>query len=346
MQYTKKSISRKIIHTQPILLPERLRQLPRIDLANVPTPLEEAVRFSGSLNGPSIFIKRDDQTGLATGGNKTRKLEFLMADALEKEADCIVTAGAPQSNHCRQTAAAAAHCDLGCHLIIGGNPPPVPEGNYFLDQLLGAQFYWTTRSLRNKKMEEVLASLKAEGRKPYLIPIGGSNPLGTMGYVVAMFEIVEQIKLANLRIDHLVFATSSGATQAGLILGAYLSGFKGKLTGISIDQEPDEKADYKYKAFVLNILNSAAQILDVTHQFELQDIVINYDYLGKGYGVVGDLERDAVRLLARTEGVLVGPVYSGRALGGLIDLIKRESFKKSENVLFYTPATTLCYMLM
>ncbi len=329
-----KNISQNISLAQKPSSPESLKKLARINLASLPTPLQEAVRFSTALNGPNIFIKRDDQTGLAGGGNKTRKLEFLIADALEQKADCIVTAGAPQSNHCRQTAAASARCGLECHLVIGGNPPSVTQGNYFLDQLLGAKFYWTTRQLRNKKMEEVVSALKAEGRCPYLIPIGGSNALGAMGYVAAMFEIIEQTKFANLNIDHLVFATSTGATQAGLILGAYLSKFRGTLTGISIDQVPDEKSDYKYKAYLLDVLNSATQMLGVTHTFQPGDIGINYDYLGKGYGVVGELEREAIRLLARSEGILVGPVYTGRALGGLIDLVRNGLFAKNENILF------------
>jgi len=329
-----KNISKRLSAPQTSFLPKSLRRLARIDLANLPTPLEEAVRFSKAINGPNIFVKRDDLTGLASGGNKTRKLEFLIADALEQNADCIVTAGAPQSNHCRQTAAAAAHCGLECHLVIGGEPPSVPEGNYFLDQLLGAHFYWTTRSLRNKKMEEVVSALRSEGKRPYLIPIGGSNALGVMGYVAAMFEIVEQMQAASIQIDHIVFATSSGGTQAGLILGAHLSGYKGKLIGISIDQEPDEKSDYKFKTSLLENLNLAAKMLDVSREFKLEDIVIDYNYLGGGYGVVGDLERNAIRLLAKTEGILIGPVYTGRVLGALIDLVNKGSFKKSENVLF------------
>lgn len=319
---------------QVTCLPDSIRNLDRVKLAQLPTPLQECRRFSQALGGPAIFIKRDDLTGLAGGGNKTRKLEFLVGQALAQKADCIVTAGAIQSNHCRQTAAAAAQCGVESHLVLNGSPDSATEGNYFLDQLLGAKFYYTARSSRDKKMQEVADALRKAGKTPYVIPVGGSNSIGAIGYVAAMFEITAQLSALNLPIDHIVFATSSGGTQAGLLLGAYLTGFKGKITGISIDQEPDEQCEYKYKAFVLDIANSAALMLGLDYKFDLKDIVINYDYLGQGYGVVGELERGSVLLLARTEGILVGPVYTGRALGGLIDLIRNGSITKEQNVLF------------
>lgn len=266
-------------------LPKSLAELPRINLALLPTPLHELKGLSKALNGPRIFIKRDDLTGLAGGGNKTRKLEYLIGDALRKEADCLITAGAIQSNHCCQTAAVAARSGLDCHLVIGANPPAVAQGNYFLDQLFGAQIYWTERALRNQKMEEVAESLKAQGKKPYIIPIGGSNAIGAMGYVAAVFEMVEQFKVVDLRIDHIIFATSPGGTQAGLLLGAYLTGFSGKITGISIDGKPSDEAH------ILEVASQAANLLGVNHAFKAGDLNINYDYLGDGYGVVGDLEK-------------------------------------------------------
>jgi D-cysteine desulfhydrase len=326
----------KIAKKEPIVsqLPETMHKLARVCLANLPTPLQEARRFSEALGGPNIFIKRDDLTGLAGGGNKTRKLEFLIGEAIAQKADCIVTGGAIQSNHCRQTAAAAAHFGLDCHLVLNGSPDSATEGNYFFDHLLGAKFYYTTRPGRDEKINEVAESLKVAGKSPYVIPIGGSNAIGAMGYVSAMFELKEQLAAMNQSIDHIVFATSSGGTQAGLVLGAYLTGFEGKITGISIDQDPDESCDYKYKAFVLDIANSTARKLNVDHIFTLEDIAINYDYLGQGYGVVGELEKESVPKLARTEGILVGPVYTGRALGGLIDLVNKGTIRKGENVLF------------
>lgn len=321
--------------TKTTPVPNILGHLPRIDLVNRPTQLQQAKRFSAALGGPAVFIKRDDQTGLATGGNKTRKLEFLIARALSEGADCVVTAGAVQSNHCRQTAAAAAMHGLECHLVFGATPPQTSAGNYFLDQLFGAHFYWTEKHLRPAKMEEVKTSLITKGKKPYLIPVGGSNAIGAMGYVLAMFELTEQLATTGTAINHIVFASSSGGTQAGLILGAQLTNFRGQIRGISIDHMPDERSEFRYRAFVLSILQEAADLLKVGHKFSIDDVHINYDYLGDGYGVVGNLEREAIRTLASTEGILVGPVYTGRALGGSIDMVRNGKIKSNENILFW-----------
>jgi L-cysteate sulfo-lyase len=311
-----------------------LERFPRVDLAILPTPIQELGRFAKLLGGPRIFVKRDDLTGLAGGGNKTRKLEFLLGDALSKGADCVITAGAIQSNHCRQTAAAAAKFGLPCHLVLGAVPPSVPRGNLFLDHLLGATLHWTEKHLRNEKMASLAETLKAGGKSPYVIPVGGSNHIGALGYVRAMFEINEQLHADNLRIDHIIFATSSGGTQSGLALGAKLSGFGGVITGISIDQVPDGDSDFKFRSFVLDIATTLAQVLDRPGIVNVDDIVIDYGYLGDGYGVIGDLEREAIKMLATTEGLLVGPVYTGRALGALIDYVRKARIAKHENVLF------------
>jgi len=311
-----------------------LERFPRVDLASVPTPMQELTRFSKLLGGPRIFVKREDLTGLAGGGNKTRKLEFLLGDALAKGADCLITAGGIQSNHCRQTAAAATKFGLQCHLVLGAVPPAIPSGNLFLDYLLGAEVHWTEKHLRNDKMASLAESLRAQGKSPYVIPIGGSNYIGALGYVKAMFEIQEQLDNVNLHIDHMIFATSSGGTQSGLALGAKLCRFKGKITGISIDQVPDEESDFHYRKFVLDILSDLAKALNVEEACKTDEITIDYDYLGDGYGVVGDLERDAIKALATSEGLLVGPVYTGRALGALIDYVKKGRISKNENVLF------------
>ena len=312
-----------------------LSQFPRVELAISPTPIQELKRFSAALGGPRIFIKRDDQTGLAGGGNKTRKLEYLIGDALHNGADCVITAGAVQSNHCRQTAAAAAKFGMECHLVFGTSTvPPAPEGNYFIDHLLGAKFHFTEKNLRNQKMEAVADDLRSEGKSPYVIPVGGSNHIGALGYVRAMFEIVEQLETLQLKVNHIFFATSSGGTQAGLVLGAKLSEFQGHVSGVSVDQAPDENSEFKYKAFVLDIVRSAEQALGLANETRMSDLSIDYDYLGEGYGVVGDSEREAIRLLARTEGILVGPVYTGRALGALIDYVRKGKIAPNETVLF------------
>jgi D-cysteine desulfhydrase len=302
--------------------------------ATLPTPLDELPNLSSKLGGPRIVVKRDDLTGLATGGNKTRKLEFLMADALKQQADVVITAGGPQSNHCRQTAAAAAIAGFECHLVLGGQPQP-PLGNLLLDQLLGANIHWTPRSNRNTRMAELARQLESEGRRPYVIPVGGSNAIGALGYVAAMFELVDQLAKQNRAVDHVTFATSSGGTQAGLVLGARLAGFTGRLTAISIDQTPDDQSDEKFLAEVCRTANSAAVLLGSDVRLTVEDFHTNYDYLGAGYGVVGDFERNAIRTLAQTEGLLVGPVYTGRAAGAMIDLIERGAFGANETVLFW-----------
>jgi L-cysteate sulfo-lyase len=309
-------------------------QLPRVELAVLPTPLQDLARLSEALKGPRIFVKRDDLTGLGGGGNKLRKLEYLVADAISNGADCLITAGAMQSNHCRQTAAAAAKCVLDCHLVLSGEPPKKPTGNFYFDQLLGAKLHFTERHLRNEKMESVAKDLREHGRSPYVIPIGGSNAIGAMGYVRAMIELDKQLKTEGIVADRIIFGTSSGGTQAGLVLGAKLRGFTGAITGISIDHGPDDTDDSKFKATIYDIIKEGAQKLGVPELVNINDISINYDYLGKGYGVVGELEREAIKLMAANEGLLVGPVYTGRALGALIDLIRRQEIGKNETVLF------------
>lgn len=211
----------------------------RVSIAHLPTPIEPLERLSKHLGGPEILIKRDDLTGLATGGNKTRKLEFLVAEALAQECDHLITTGAPQSNHCRQTAAAAARLGLGCALILRGEAPSQVNGNLLLDKLLGAHIYWTGDRDAGELIQEVSSELQSVGRKPYIIPLGGSNVVGATAYILAMQELVTQLKEENLNVDFIVFASSSGGTQAGLVLGAQLYGFQGQIFGISVDHPAD-----------------------------------------------------------------------------------------------------------
>lgn len=310
-----------------------LESIPRCHLAQLPTPVHELKRLTRELGGPKLLVKRDDQTGVALGGNKARKLEYLIADALEKGADTVITAGAPQSNHCRQTAAAAAQVGIRCELVLGGRRPDLPDGNVLLDILCGARLHWTTRENRNQKMEEVAEELQNLGRNPYIIPVGGSNGLGAIGYVQAVFELNDQLSRIGGKVDYVVFATSSGGTQAGLELGARLSKFEGKILGISIDQEPSPESGYQTE--LACIANEAAKILAAPCEMTKDNFIVNYDYLGKGYGVVGALERDAIRLAATTEGLMLDPVYSGRAFGGLVDLIGKGFFSPQDTVLFW-----------
>jgi len=313
---------------------QRLDELPRLRLAKLPTPLDDMPNLSRALGGPRLMVKRDDLTGLATGGNKARKLEFLIADALAQGADCVITAGGPQSNHCRQTAAAASIAGLQCHVVLGGQPQP-PLGNLLLDYLLGATIHWTPPANRNARMRSLAAELEGQGRQPYVIPVGGSNAIGALGYVAAMFELAGQLKEQGRAVDHVFFATSSGGTQAGIVLGAKLAGFTGRMTAVSIDQLPDEQSDEKFLAEVCRVANLAAVLLETEIRVSIADFNTNYDYLGGGYGVVGDLEREAIRLLAHNEGLLVGPDYTARAAGAMIDLIRHGQFTADQTLLFW-----------
>ncbi len=310
-----------------------IESLPRFSLTQLPTPLEKLERLSRELGGPELFIKRDDLTGLALGGNKTRKLEFLVGQALAQGADTVVTLGAAQSNHCRQTAAAAAKAGLKCILILNGRKPDVPNGNLLLNELFGATEHWIERTQRAVKIKSLDEELRAAGHKPYLVPVGGSNGVGAVGYVVAMLELMEQLRATGQRVDHLVFGSSSGGTQAGMTLGARLGGFVGRVTGLSIDKNDPEH--FEYETEVAQIANECAQYIGADVRLTKDDIEVVYGYKGEGYGVVGDLEREAIRLMARTEGIVLDPVYAGRAFGALVDLIRRDRFKRDETVLFW-----------
>lgn len=310
-----------------------IETLPRIALAQLPTPVEKLERLSRELDGPSLLIKRDDQTGLALGGNKTRKLEFLVGDALAKGCDTLVTVGAAQSNHCRQTAAAAAKAGLRCELILNGKRPETPNGNLLLNELFGATEHWIERSQRAEKLRALSVELAAKGRKPYAITVGGSNGVGATGYVVAMIELMEQLRSSGQRVDHILFGTSSGGTQAGIELGARITSYAGKLHGLSIDKNDPEHLEYETE--VAQIANDCANYIGSDVRLTKEDIRVVYGYRGEGYGVVGDLERSGIRLMARAEGIVLDPVYAGRAFGALVDLIRQGAFRKDESVLFW-----------
>lgn len=309
------------------------KELPKKELGFFPTPLVELYRLSEALGGPRILMKRDDQTGLALGGNKTRKLEFLVGEAVEQGCDTLITGGAAQSNHCRQTAAAAAASGLPCHLVLGGRPPEIVDGNLLLDYLLGANIHWSGEFRKGETIPEVAEQLKQEGFKPYVIPYGGSNATGAAAFVYAVAELQAQLNKISIEVSHVLFASSSGGTQAGLVLGACVFNQAFQLIGIGIDK--GETGEDSLETQVVNIANSTAKRLKVDTQFSLEDITVRNDYIGKGYGIVGELERQAIRLTAETEGILLDPVYTGRAMGGLIDMIKRREISKNDTVLFW-----------
>lgn len=296
--------------------------LPRHRLAFLPTPLHPLSRLNAWLAGQGIdaeiWIKRDDQTGLALGGNKTRKLEYLAGDALARGCDTLITTGAAQSNHCRQTAAAAALAGLDCHLVLSGEPQVAPNGNLLLDHLLGARLHWSTREGRIALLREIEAELTAAGRRPYFVTYGGSDPVGATGYASALEELLAQVGEHTLDFDAIVFASSSGGTQAGLAAGAHALGWNIPILGISIDEPGD-----RLRSSVASLATQTAGHIGHPHQFAPSEILVDDGYLSGGYGVVGDLERDAIDLMARTEGILLDPVYTGRAFGGLLDILRR-----------------------
>ena len=300
--------------------------VPRLRFAHLPTPVETLPRLSEALGGPRLLIKRDDQTGLAFGGNKTRKLEFLVAEAREQGAKMLISGGAIQSNHCRQTAAAAARFGFKCILVLSGTEAQHASGNLLLDKLFGAEIvYVADRKDRDSILQETFDRATKEGKKPYLVPYGGSNATGALGYAFAMKELIDQ----NVSVDWIVFASSSGGTQAGLLTGQRIFRFNGKIVGISVDESEEW-----LKNEVTKLASATSEKAGERIEFTPSDVLVNADYCNPGYGVVTQREREAIRLFAQHEGLLLDPVYTGRAAAGMIDLIRKGFFKNNETVLF------------
>ena len=298
----------------------------RLNFAHLPTPIEALPRLSDALGGPRLLIKRDDLTGLAFGGNKTRKLEFLLAEAREQDARTLISGGALQSNHCRQTAAAAARFGFKCILVLTGEQPKRPSANRLLDELFGAEIvHVAERKDRDEILQETFDRAAKQGMKPYLVPYGGSNATGALGYAFAVKELVEQ----NLHADWIVFATSSGGTHAGLLLGQRVFGYKGKLLGISVDESEEW-----LKQQVSELASLTSEKLGKRIEVTPDEVLANANYCSAGYGVLTEQEREAIRLFATCEGLLLDPVYTGRAAAGMIDLIRKGFFKNDETVLF------------
>jgi len=308
-------------------------KIPKRKLGFFPTPLIELENLSKKLNGPKILMKRDDLTGLAFGGNKTRKLEYLIGDAIQKGCETLITGGALQSNHCRQTAAAAAASGLSCHLALGGEPPQNYSGNILIDKLLGANIHWTGEFRKGEKIPEIAEQLLNTGKKPYVIPYGGSNEIGAVGFIEAMNELKLQLDSINRSIDAIVFASSSGGTHTGILLGSKIFNLNAKIYGIKIDKAEYENLDYEL--FLSILIERTKKHFEIKCEITKKDIFLDENYLGSGYGVLGELERRAIKLSAETEGILVDPVYTGRAFGAMIDLIEKKYFSKNETILFW-----------
>jgi D-cysteine desulfhydrase family pyridoxal phosphate-dependent enzyme len=303
-----------------------MMKISRLNFAHLPTPIETLPRLSDALSGPRLLIKRDDQTGLAFGGNKTRKLEFLVAEARDQGAQTLISGGALQSNHCRQTAASAARFGFKCILALTGERPKQPSANLLLDELFGAEIiHVADREDRDRILQETFNQAAEKGMRPYLVPYGGSSPTGALGYAFAMKELMEQ----DLQADWIVFATSSGGTHAGLLLGQRVFGYKGKVLGISVDE-----SENWLKEHVSDLASLTSEKLGERIEFTPGEVLADASHCSAGYGVLTEPEREAIRLFATCEGLLLDPVYTGRAAAGMIDLTRKGFFKKDETVLF------------
>ncbi|MDE0943200.1 MAG: D-cysteine desulfhydrase, partial [Alphaproteobacteria bacterium] len=308
---------------------------PRVSLGHLPTPLEYLPRLSAHLGGPRILVKRDDCTGLALGGNKTRKLEFLMAEAQAQGADTVLTTGGVQSNHVRQTAAACARMGLSCHLVLAravpwDDPAYETSGNVQLDHLLGAQVHLLPHGTdRDGALARMARTMQKNGKVPYVIPSGGSNATGALGYVACAEELEAQAKADGEHIDYLIHATGSGGTQAGLIAGFQTIASQIQVLGIDITAHPADLAG-KVSAIAKDTLKQLGN--DVTLSDDAQHIIEGY--AGSAYGMPTEEMRAAVRLAARLEGLILDPVYSGKAMAGLIDLVAQGRFRDDQTIAF------------
>lgn len=313
----------------------QLARFARRRYAHGPTPLERLDRLTDHLGGPAVYMKRDDLQGIAAGGNKLRKLEFLVADALQRGADTLITGGAVQSNHCRLTLAAANREGLRCRLVLQERIPRSYRreagGNNLLYHLLGAE---AIRVIGpdddiDVAMQEVAESLEGEGRRGYVMPVGGSTPLGALGYVACAQEINAQGAERGVAWDHVVCASGSAGTQAGLVAGMVLAGSDAAVTGICVSRGRDLQ-----EPRVLALAQGAAELLGMTRAIPADAVRALDAYVGPGYSLPTEEMREAVHLLASLEGVLLDPVYTGKAMAGLIDQIRRGEFRRGENVLF------------
>ena len=312
-----------------------LAEFPRIRLAHLPTPLEPLPRLSEALGGPSIWVKRDDCTGLGGGGNKTRKLEFLMASARQQGADTVITPGAVQSNHARQTAAAAARLGMDCHLLLEDIAADADRdyrgsGNILLDRIFDAHVHHVPSNTDLDLAAESLAhELRETGRVPYFIPTGGSSPLGSLGYVDCALELMGQAKQRQLSIDHLILAAGSAGTQAGLLAGLHLEESKISVLGVCVSRSAEEQ-----ERKVGMLCDQILALLKCKRALPPEAVRANGDYVGQGYGLATRGMIEAVALAARSEGLLLDPVYTGKAMAGLVDLVHEGKFNDDENVVF------------
>lgn len=307
---------------------ETLAARPTVTLAPAPTPVEDMPRLAAALGfGGRLLVKRDDAIGFAFGGNKVRKLRYVAAEALTQQADAFVTAGGVQSNHARVTAAVAAKLGLRCVLVANGEPPPKATANALLDRLLGAEVrYVPAREARDAAMAQAADDLRRAGHRPYVIPIGASTPLGALGYVDAVREMLEQIDPP----DVIVHSTSSGGTQAGLVAGCALAGIATRVIGISADE-----SSAALERQIRDILAGLGTLLAVDRNLASEPVHVDDRFVGDGYGIPTPESREAIELAARTEAIFLDPTYTAKAMAGLAALVKAGEFASNHTVLFW-----------
>ncbi len=319
-----------------------LDNLPRVRLATLPTPLEEARRLRDALGGPTrcprILLKRDDLTGLAGGGNKARKLEFLVADALKSGATVLVTTGGTQSNHARMTAAAACRVGLATSLILTtSDPHPEVQGNLLLDYVFGAEVHFVAAGDpalavgpgEAEKVAEVVADLVARGERPYVIPLGGSSPVGALGYIAGTLELLGQLEAADERPSRLYVAAGSRGTAAGLVAGAMLAQASYRVRGVAVSGGDPEKS-----VLAAGVAREAAGQLGAVLAVAASDFETDHAQIGQGYGLSTPACLEAILLLARTEGILLDPVYTGKAMAGLIADVRAGDLAPTDTIIF------------
>ena len=309
-----------------------LFSLPRLELANLPTPLERVERLGHALGDIDLWFKRDDLTGFGLGGNKVRSLEYLAADAMRVNSNILITGGSPGSNHVRTTMAAAAHLGLKGVSVLSGNQPSKTNGNLLLDQILDAKLVFTgnpDRSYIDNYIEDEAERLRGKGESPYMIRRGGVSSLGCIGYVSAAVEICSQLQSLNLNPDILLCATGCGVTQAGLLVGFKLMGLNCRLYGITVSRSRDECI-----AYIKQLINETEDVLGLDSRVKNDEIFVFDEYIGEGYSVPTSEGIDAIRLVAQTEGIFLDPIYTGKAMAGLTDLVKKDLIGSDNTVIF------------
>ncbi|NNE98320.1 MAG: D-cysteine desulfhydrase family protein [Pyrinomonadaceae bacterium] len=310
-------------------------KIPRLPLTTLPTACSFMPRLTKALGGPEIYIKRDDVMEIAHGGNKTRKLEYALADALKKGSDSVITQGGVQSNHVRQTVSAAAKTGLECHVVLSVPSPEKKQqhtsaGNYLMDVIMGANIHFAEGS-RSATVEKVRNELISSGKKPYLIPAGASNGIGSLGYVNTARELIGQWKTMRIKPSHVFVASGSCGTQAGLVMGLrYFGNTKTKVVGFSVASSSES-----VKRRVRRVIDQICEVIDVDKGFiKDEEIIVNDEYIGEAYAYPSEEGIAAIKGVGRLEGILLDPVYTGKAMAGLIDLVRNKKLKKPKDLVF------------